>query len=190
MTTKQTIAEIAQKLVTICGQTHCCPKTSNKGKPGLFLETLLGVANTSDPLDCSDGEIKCFPLKKSGNNYVPKETIAVTMLDTESLKTKSFEESKCYTKLKNTLFIPYYRDEENICFFPSTLINLSTRQDILEVLKKDYNTIRQEYIESETLTSTTGTYLQNRTKGPGHGSTSRAFYLRTKFIKDFIPIHS
>jgi len=30
--------------------------------------------------------------------------------------------------------------------------------------------------------------IQPRTKGAGHGSTSRAFYARPKFLKEFIKI--
>ena len=35
----------------------------------------------------------------------------------------------------------------------------------------------------EYLTGAMGAFVQPRTKGPGHGSTSRAFYARTKFVK-------
>ena len=35
----------------------------------------------------------------------------------------------------------------------------------------------------EALTGAMGVYVQPRTKGRGHGSTSRAFYARTVFIK-------
>ena len=31
-----------------------------------------------------------------------------------------------------------------------------------------------------------GVYIQPRTKGAGHGSTSRAFYMRTGLIKEII----
>ena len=34
-----------------------------------------------------------------------------------------------------------------------------------------------------------GIYLQNRTKGTGKGSVSRAYYLRPLFMKQLIPIH-
>ena len=55
-------------------------KTKNKGLPGQTLETLLGIPTSSATLDCSDGELKLFPLKKLKNgDYAPKETIAITM---------------------------------------------------------------------------------------------------------------
>jgi hypothetical protein len=40
----------------------------------------------------------------------------------------------------------------------------------------------------ETLTGRMGKFIQPRTKGAGHGSTSRAFYARPLFLKQFISI--
>jgi hypothetical protein len=34
-----------------------------------------------------------------------------------------------------------------------------------------------------------GKYIQPRTKGAGHGSTSRAFYARPLFLKQFIKLY-
>jgi DNA mismatch repair protein MutH len=186
MPPKLTIQEILDKLPTICGANHICPIQRNKGKPGHFLETLLGIAHTPDPLDCEDGEVKCFPLKKKGDTYCPKETIAITMLNPELLKTSCFEESKCYLKLKRTLYIPYLREDDTIRFFPPKLIELEKNPELFELLKTDYDTIRKEYLETNLLTAKTGKFLQNRTKGAGHGSTSRAFYLRTQFVEKYL----
>ena len=41
--------------------------SSNKGKPGQFVEDRLGIKLSSDCLDCLDGEIKLFPLKQLKN---------------------------------------------------------------------------------------------------------------------------
>ena len=38
------------------------------------------------------------------------------------------------------------------------------------------------------LTGKMGFYIQPRTKGQGHGSTSRAFYARTRFLAEFIDL--
>lgn len=38
------------------------------------------------------------------------------------------------------------------------------------------------------LTGGMGVYIQPRTKGAWHGSTSRAFYARTKFLAEFIKL--
>jgi hypothetical protein len=56
-------------------------------------------------------------------------------------------------------------------------------------LKNDYDAIRAAFLADGTLTSSTGVLLQNRTKGAGHGSTSRAFYLRPAFMKNNVPLN-
>jgi hypothetical protein len=38
----------------------------------------------------------------------------------------------------------------------------------------------------ELLTGKMGKYIQPRTKGSGHGSTSRAFYARISFLKQLL----
>ena len=63
----------------IRGTSHNFPRTANKGNVGQRLETLLGIPNSPACLDCSDGELKLFPVKKLANGvFSPKETIAIT----------------------------------------------------------------------------------------------------------------
>ncbi len=61
-------------------------------------------------------------------------------------------------------------------------------RDLYEQVKKDYelvrNTIRTKGFGA--LTGAMGVYVQPRTKGAGHGSTSRAFYARPIFIKKIL----
>jgi hypothetical protein len=59
---------------------------------------------------------------------------------------------------------------------------------LFKQLEEDYNAICSAYKTTGTLSGTShlGKYLQTRTKGAGHGTTSRAFYLRTSFLKEFI----
>ena len=55
---------------------------------------------------------------------------------------------------------------------------------IYEQVKADYNLVRETIITQgfSSLTGKMGILVQPRTKGQGHGSTSRAFYARTKFV--------
>ena len=56
----------------------------------------------------------------------------------------------------------------------------------LEKLKEaDYDFIREKLIKHgfKSLTGADGKWIQARTKGPGHGSTSRAFYARKELVK-------
>jgi hypothetical protein len=71
------------------------------------------------------------------------------------------------------------------------LIDLSLLEfaALRSALKNDYDAIRTAFLADGTLTSTTGALLQNRTKGAGHGSTSRAYYLRPEFMKKNVPLN-
>ena len=183
------LADIHTKILSLLGKQHCCPVTKNKGKPGIMLEMMTGIPQTSNCLDCSDGELKTVPVvrHKSGK-LVPKETIAVTMLNQDDLRTNDFKASKCFMKMKRVLIVPYLRTGDNIQFLTPVLIDAS--QDayvgIYSELEKDYASIRDQFLTKNTLESSTGTYLQNRTKGSGHGSKSRAFYLRKQFVEKWV----
>jgi len=184
--TRQTINDIFEKCLLIVNKEYILPITSNKGKPGLYLEELLGIPHSSECLDCIDGEIKTFPVKLQNGKFVPKETIAITMLSTDELRTTSFLDSKCYKKMKKMLVVPYYRTDDTIKYMTPKIISEECTE-LYKILESDYIDIQKGYIETDTLSSSTGTLLQNRTKG-AKGSTSRAFYLRTAFMKKYIPL--
>ena len=176
----------------LIGTEYNIPVTKNKGLPGIFLEDLLGIPHTSNCLDCSDGELKLFPVKKLKNNtFVPKETIAVTMVSLNDLYLDDFKTSKCYKKMSRMLIVPYYRTGDTIRFMNAKIIDKDTAEysELYTKLQKDYDTIRQIYVKSSVLESKTGKLLQTRTKGAGHGTTSRAFYLRPEFMKQYIPLN-
>jgi hypothetical protein len=56
-----------------------------------------------------------------------------------------------------------------------------------EQIKDDYELVRTCINDPKrgfgALTGKMGVYIQPRTKGAGHGSTSRAFYARTSFLE-------
>lgn len=187
----QTIASIHEKILPLVNKEYTLPVTANKGLPGIFLEDLLGIPHTSNCLDCSDGELKLFPVKKLKNgNLVPKETIAVTMLSKDELTENDFSTSKCCKKMSRMMIVPYYRTGDTICYMTPKVIDRSSADfaELYSTFEADYNAIRQNFLENGTLESKTGTLLQNRTKGPGHGSSSKAFYLRPVFMKKYIPL--
>jgi DNA mismatch repair protein MutH len=186
-----TIAEAHAKIIPLVGKKHTLPITRNKGAPGHFLEELLGIPHTQNLLDCSDGEVKACPAKKLKNgSLVPKETIAVTMVCKDELRTNEFNSSKCCKKMSRMLVVPYYRSGITIQYMYPQIIDrdCSAFAALYTTLESDYNQIRKHYIDTGILQSKTGTLLQNRTKGSGHGSTSRAFYLRKDFMKQYIPL--
>jgi len=184
------LSEIFDRLLPHVGKAHACARTINKGMAGFLVETLAGIPPTSNCLDCEDGEVKCFPLKRLSNGKMsPKETIAVTMIQTESLRSVAWTESNAFRKLANCLYIPYLReDDATITLFKPFVFRLDVESPVYHQLESDYNAIAAAFKERGSLaaSSSLGVYLQNRTKGAGHGSTSRAFYLRPVFIKEFI----
>lgn len=189
---RPTIEQVCAKVLENVNILHNLPKTKNKGTPGNYLENLTGIPTSSACLDCSDGEVKIFPLKltKSGN-YVPKETIAVTMLSKDSLVAHAFEESKVYQKLSKVLYVPYFRNGDIIQYFTPTIIDLREEKyaPLIETIRQDYQAIRKHFVETGALegSSKLGKYLQNRTKGAGKGAPkTRAYYLRPLFMKEFV----
>jgi len=188
----QTIAGIHKKFIPLIGNEYTLAITANKGLPGQFLEDLLGIPHTSNCLDCSDGELKIFPVKKLKNGkLVPKETMAITMLSTDDLRACDFKSSKCCKKMSKMLLVPYYRNGDIITFMNPTMIDreITAFEALYHLIETDYEEIRKNYIDTGILQSKTGLLLQNRTKGAGHGSTSRAFYLRPEFMKRYVPLN-
>ena len=58
-----------------------------------------------------------------------------------------------------------------------TSLDFSETDELILEIKQDYDFIRNKLIKKgfETLTGKDGKWMQARTKGAGHGSTSRAF---------------
>ena len=180
------VADIVRSLVDR-GTIHC-PKTANKGAVGILCEVLTGIPQSCAHLDCSDGEVKVFPLKQMHDgSLMPKETIAVTMLNPKSLTEQTeFATSTCGRKLHRVLFVPYLRENTTcVRFFLPT--DLTLTPDICTQLQRDYDAIRNDHVSGSGLKSKTGVFLQNRTKGAGgNAPKTRAFYLRQSFIHAFV----
>ncbi len=184
-----TVAELQGRLAPIVGKTYAVPKTANKGEFGHWLESMTGIPKSSACLDCTDGELKTFPLKRLKNkSLVPKETVAITMLNCDALKAESFDESRCAKKMQKMLMVPYLREGDNITVYAPKLLcsDDAAFSSAYTTFREDYDAIRAAFCDTGVLASATGKYLQNRTKGPGRGAPkTRAFYLRTGFLKAF-----
>ncbi|AMR29672.1 hypothetical protein A0257_08055 [Hymenobacter psoromatis] len=116
------------------------------------------------------------------------------MLDPVEVLVKEFEESHLYTKLRKTLLVARIhestRDERSILHSIAEFD--LTDPALFHALKADYETIRQVIREGGTLSGTLGKFIQPRTKGAGHGSTSRAFYARKELVAHLLnitPLH-
>ena len=80
-------------------------------------------------------------------------------------------------------------DEPSFIYSVST-IDLDLNSELYEAVKRDYEAV-QTCLQDPArgfshLTGRMGVYVQPRTKGAGHGSTSRAFYARPIFLAQFI----
>lgn len=160
----------------------------NKGWKGLVLERLAGLPQSG--LKAPNGltyEVKSVSFVKKGNTFVPKETMAITMLNPQELIEHSFLESHCWAKLKSLVFCAVEwtgRNAEGSILLDVTSMDFLEDADLIQEVAADYESIRQKLVKHgyESLTGTDGKWIQARTKGPGHGSTSRAFYARTGFV--------
>jgi len=161
----------------------------NKGWAGHVIERYLGLPiNSSQSPNFGSWELKTISLKhlKSGKLTV-KETMAITMIDAYNVKQTVFEDSHLYAKFKKMVIAA--RVWENQEETSSILYGVKTfdldNPEIYRQIKADYDLVRRAITEKgfSALTGKMGVLIQPRTKGAGHGSTSRAFYARTKFLK-------
>jgi DNA mismatch repair protein MutH len=166
----------------------------NKGWAGHVLERYLGLPlNSSRSPNFGSWELKVVPLKRGrGGILRVKETMAITMLDPVEVLAKEFEESHLFTKLcKQIVVSRIFEDIKET----SSLLHAAAEFDldnghIYAQVKADYEAIRTALRSSgfSSLTGKMGVLIQPRTKGAGHGSTSRAFYARTIFVAHILNI--
>lgn len=161
----------------------------NKGWKGQILERLAGLqGNTGRDPNGGTFELKSVSFYYSKGVLVPKETMAITMINQLDLESQEFFESHCWKKLKSLVLCAVqwhgkHNPRAELLDVVSFEFN-ETDQLSLEI-KADYDLIRKKLITSgfNSLTGRDGRLIQARTKGPGHGSKSRAFYARKELIK-------
>ncbi|MCL6096917.1 MAG: hypothetical protein M1444_04555 [Patescibacteria group bacterium] len=166
----------------------------NKGWKGLVLERLagLGTSNAKAPNGLSY-ELKSVSFVLVNDSSVPKETMAITMINPKELAEQSFFQSHCWAKLKSMIFCAVMwngYNAKNAELLKVTSLDFLETDDLIKEIEKDYEFIRQKLIKEgfESLTGRDGKWIQARTKGAGHGSTSRAFYARKNLLKKILGI--
>jgi len=160
----------------------------NKGWAGHVIERYLGLPlNSAQSPNFGSWELKIVPLKRLKNGrIVPKETMAITMIDPVNVLQKPFEESHLLAKLQKIVVCARMfesKEEKSSLLVKVSAFNLHER-DVYAQVKADYEEVRETIRTRgfEALTGRMGVLVQPRTKGPGHGSTSRAFYARKQFV--------
>src|SRR5881394_371259 len=160
----------------------------NKGWAGLVIEHYLDLPqNSRQAPDFGDWELKVVPLRKdtSGNLRV-KESMAITMLEPAEVVANNFEDSHLYDKLRSMIVVSRVwesKEELRSMLHAAAEFDLDN-PDIRKQVVSDYESIRAQIRERgiDSVTGDLGKLVQARTKGPGHGSTSRAFYARPIFV--------
>jgi DNA mismatch repair protein MutH len=156
----------------------------NKGWAGHTIERFLGLAlNSSRSPNFGSWELKVVPVKRiPDGQYKVKETMAITMIDPVEVAAKAFEDSHLLLKLQRQLVVARVfesKAEGRSPVFSVTEFDLGDREFYNQV-RADYDEVRSVIRTSgfSHLSGSMGKLVQPRTKGPGHGSTSRAFYAR------------
>src|SRR5438105_2678075 len=160
----------------------------NKGWAGLVIEHYLGLPqNSRQAPDFGDWELKVVPLRKDAQgNLRVKESMAVTMLEPAEVIANKFEDSHLYDKLRSMVVVSRVWEsaqELHSMLHAAAEFDLDDPQ-IHSQVRGDYETIRGQ-IRAQGIDSVTGDLgklVQARTKGRGHGSTTRAFYARPIFV--------
>jgi len=166
----------------------------NKGWAGHVLERYLGLPiNSAQSPNFGSWELKIVPLKRLSNgNIVVKETMAITMIDPYNVANTPFEQSHLLAKLKKAVVCARLfesQSEDQSLLVRVAAFDLHDRATY-EQVKRDYEETRNCILSRgfEHLTGAMGVLVQPRTKGAGHGSTSRAFYARTQFVAKILGI--
>ena len=160
----------------------------NKGWAGQVIEHYLGLPqNSRQAPDFGDWELKVVSLRKDADGSLHlKESMAITMLEPAEVVANKFEDSHLYDKLRSMVVVSrIYESKEELhsVLHAAAEFDLDN-PDIRKQVVSDYESIRTQIREQgiDSVTGDLGKLVQARTKGRGHGSTSRAFYARPIFV--------
>lgn len=169
----------------------------NKGWAGHIVERFLELPiNSSQSPNFGSWELKVIPVKTLKNGLLTfKETMAITMIDPVNVCQKEFADSHLLAKLRKAVIV--VRTVGKTVQEPSYIhsineLDLDNNPVLYQSVKDDYDLVRNALLDENkgfhSLTGKMGKYIQPRTKGAGHGSTSRAFYARKCFLEEIIKL--
>lgn len=185
---KQLEGQDLRKLADKFGVTVWKADKKNKGWAGHVIERYLELPlNSSQSPNFGSWELKIVPLKKLAcGKIVVKETMAITMIDPVNVLQKPFEDSHVLAKLRKAVVCARLFESQQETH--TLLVRVASfdlgDQEIYNQVRADYEATRAtiKCKGFEALTGAMGVLVQPRTKGAGHGSTTRAFYARTQFV--------
>lgn len=160
----------------------------NKGWKGQVLERLAGLQlSSSKAPNGLSFELKSVSFQLSDNKWVPKETMAITMINPDELIEHSFFNSHCWAKLKSMIFCAvawHGKNSKKAELLKVSSLDFAEDDALIKEVEFDYEFIRSKLKKDGfvALTGKDGKWIQARTKGPGHGSISRAFYAKKPLV--------
>ncbi len=174
----------------------------NKGWKGLVLERLAGLeTNVSKAPNGLTYELKSVAFHIVNNELVPKETMAITMINPKELKTNPFFESHVWQKLKTIIFCAVEwngKNAKNAKLLRVTSLDFAEDDKLIKEIEADYDFIRNKLLKKgfDALTGKDGRWIQARTKGIGginprtgkRRPITRAFYARTVLVRHIFEI--
>lgn len=167
----------------------------NKGWAGHVFERYLKLPlNSAQSPNFGSWELKSIPLKYKKNGILTfKETMAITMIDPVNVCQKEFRDSHLLAKLRKAIVIArIVGDSIDEPSYIHSVVEFDLQGELYNTVKADYDRVRQTLFDPQkgfdSLTGKMGLYIQPRTKGAGHGTTSRAFYARPRFLGKFIKL--
>lgn len=167
----------------------------NKGWKGLVLERLAGIEpNVSKAPNGLDFELKSVSFYHTKKGLVPKETMAIAMINPKELEADNFFDSHCWAKLKAIVFCAVAWNGKNAQraeLLAVVSLDFAETDDLITEIKADYDLIRNKLITKgfDSLTGADGKWIQARTKG-SKDSDTRAFYARPKLVAKIFEIAS
>jgi len=194
---KKYIGQDLRQLALKYGITTYETGKQNKGWKGLVLERLAGLeTNISKAPNGLNYEVKSVSFYYKKDKLVPKETMAIGMINPEELKNQSFFESHVWEKLKVIVFCAVKWNGKNAKkaeLLSVASLDFAKDDELIQEIKTDYDLIRNKLISDgfDALKSEDGKWIQARTKGIGginphtgkRRPITRAFYARTKLVK-------
>lgn len=186
----QDLAELAIKH----GVTTYKDGKQNKGWKGLTLKHLAGLDNNNKQAPNGLGfELKSTAFYQVKGEWTPKETFAITMISPTLLQATPFFNSHCWEKLKSLIYCAVSwngKHNEKSELLKVQSFDFLESDTLIQEIEADYEFIRNKLATKgfSALTGKDGKWIQARTKGPGHGSVSRAFYAKKGLIKEIIKL--
>ena len=169
----------------------------NKGWKGLVLERLAGLhTNVSKAPNGLTYELKSVAFQYTASNkLVPKETMAITMINAKELKAQPFFQSHLWDKFKVLVLCAVEwkgKNARNANLLRVVSLDFAKDDGLVKEIKDDYDSIRQKLVTQgfDALTGKDGKWIQPRTKGTGgvnprtgkRRPITRAFYARKELV--------